>query len=239
MELRYQLEASLAGWGVLHIGLPRLECRSDIGHVYWQLVLPRGWHVATVPEQFTAEYKIGWSNSRWGRQPTRYQPELEDSTGAIIAPPPSASSNQYLYSGFDIPFEIDVLVVSHLWLMIICILSVFGLGMLLIYTSVAKSVLFWLMLALALTAGVFSYPEFSLLAVQAIFWGGAMTLLAILMQKVFASPDRPAYVLAPSAKSASTAVTESWIHGQPVMPPDKKTDEETETTSIQAGGSVS
>jgi len=235
LELRYQLGTRLSGWGSLNVGLPRLECRSDIGHVYWQLVLPRGWHVANAPDQFAAEYEIGWNNGRWGRQPTRYQPELEYSTGAATAPEPPMSANQYLYSGFDIPREVNVLVVSHWLLITTCILAAFGFGMLLIHTAVAKSVLFWLLLALMLTAGVFSYPELSLLLVQSIFWGGAMTLAAILLQKVFASPARPEYVLAPTAKSASTAVTESWIHGQPATP----FDEESETTSIQAGRSVS
>jgi len=243
LELRYQLEASLAGWRVLHVSLPRLECRSNLGHVFWQLVLPRGWHVANAPSQLTAEYQIGWNHTRWGRQPTRDQTDLEDSTGATTAPKPPASSNQYLYSGFAIPDEVRVLVVSHLGLMVTCILAAFGMGMLLITTSVAKHVSFWLLLALALTAGAFSYPEFTFLAVQAVFWGGVMTLAATLLKKTFVSPPRPGYVLAPAAQSASTAVTESWIRSQSAMPSGEgphgeKTDEETEATSIQAEGPV-
>ncbi|NOY30017.1 MAG: hypothetical protein GXP28_07500 [Planctomycetes bacterium] len=243
LELRYQLEASLAGWRVLHASLPRLECRSNLGHVFWQLVLPRGWHVANGPSQLTAEYQIGWNHTRWGRQPTRDQTDLEDSTGATTAPKPPASSNQYLYSGFAIPDEVRVLVISHLWLMVTCILAAFGMGMLLIATSVAKHVSFWLLLALALAAGAFSYPEFTFLAVQAVFWGGVMTLAATLLKKAFASPPRPGYVLAPAAQSASTAVTESWIRSQSAMPSGEgphgeKTDKEIEATSIQAGGPV-
>jgi len=236
LELRYQLEARLASWSVLHVSLPQLECRSNLGHVFWQLVLPRGWHVANTPEQLAAEYRIGWNHTRWGRQPTRDQVELEKSTGATTAPEPPASSNQYLYSGFAVPEEVSVLVVSHLWLMTTCILAAFGLGMLLLTTSVAKHVSFWLLLALALTAGAFSYPEFALLVVQAIFWGAAMTLAATLLKRTLVSPPRPGYVLAPAAQSASTAVTESWIRSQSALPPSERSDEETEATSIQAGG---
>ncbi len=214
LELRYQLDTSLAGWSVLRVNLPRLECRSNLGHVFWQLVLPRGWHVANAPEQLSAEYRIGWKHSRWGRQPTRNQADLEKLTLATTSPKPPASSNQYLYSGFAIPEEVSILVVSHQWLMTVCILAAFGLGMLLISTSVTKHASFWILLALALTAGVLSYPEFTLLAVQAIFWGGTMALSSILLKKAFTSPPRPGYALAPPAQSASTAVTESWIRSQ-------------------------
>lgn len=191
--------------------------------------------MAKAPEQFAAEYRIGWNKSGWGRQPTHYQPELEESTGATNAPRPPASTNQYLYSGFTMPNEVNVLIVSRLWLITTCILAAFAVGMLLLYTPIAKNVSFWLLLTLALTVGAFSYPEFILFAVQAIFWGGVMTLSAILLKKVLISPaSQPELMLATSVKPASTAVTESWIHGQPVVP----FNEETETTSIQAGGPV-
>ncbi len=230
LELRYQRGVTLAGWRSLQVKLPRLECRRTSAPVFWQLILPRSWHAAGSPDQLAAEFRLGWNATHWGRQPTYNQSDLEYLTGAAAAPPPPPSSNQYVYRGFEMPPEIEVLVVPQLWLIATGSLATFGLGLLLVTTSLAKRGVFWLLLSLALAALLVSAPEITLLAVQAIFWGGVMTLSASVLRKAFVKIPQPAHALTPIAKTASTAVTESWIHGQAVF------EEEAETTSLQAGG---
>ncbi|MCA9229325.1 MAG: hypothetical protein KDA57_01630 [Planctomycetales bacterium] len=234
IEIRYQQPARISSWSPLRLRLPRLECRSTSAHVYWQLVLPRGWHTVRSPSQLIAEAHIGWNQFRWGRQPTLFQQDLESLTRATAAPPPPESTNQYLYHGLALPHEIDVWVVSYLWLVILSSLAMFCLGLLWLYTSVAKQVPFWLVVGLLLASIVVSYPELSLLAVQAIFWGGLMTFAAVSLRRSLSDRLRPDLLSTPISRPASTAVTESWIHGQGDLP----FDEESETTSIQAGGPV-
>lgn len=236
LEIRYQQEAKLASWGTMRLALPSLECRSTSPLVFWQLILPRGWHAVSTPDRLASESHLDWKQFRWGRQPTRYQPELENWVGATSVLPPPGSSNQYLYRGLSVPSEIEMMVVSHLWLVVTTSLLAFCLGIFLLHSSVAKRVPFWLLIALLLATLVLSYPEVALLAVQAIFWGGLMTLATFLLRKAFDEQIFPKKTGASASPSASTALTASWVQGPQGSP---LHDEETETTSIQITGPVS
>ena len=234
LEIRYQRSVKLSSWGSLLAELPRLESHTTTARVFWQLILPSSWHIASSPQQLSGEFWLGWLDYRWGRHPTHFQPELERLTGATSTPPP-ASSNQYLYRGFEIPREVDVLVVGKTWLVFTTTIMAFGIGMLLIYTPLLHNSLFWLALALALAGLVVISPAFIMLAVQSIFWAGLMTLAAVILRRLFVGDTQPYVFLDTGLESASTAVTAAWE-------PEAKSIElakESQATSIQTGGSAS
>ena len=211
LELRYQLPATLPFWGKLSSALPRLVCRVASAPIYWQLVLPRGWQVAASPEHLLPDYWLGWKHYRWGRQPTLSQADLEQITGAdsLVAPP--TLSAQYVYRAFEIPAEIEVVVLRQVGLLLAGVLGAFGLGVLALRTALAQSGLFWLALALTLLVGIFSYPEVTLLAVQVVLAGGLMTFATSVLRRVFAKEILPP-ISATSNPLQESAVeaTETW-----------------------------
>jgi hypothetical protein len=215
LEVRYQRPASLLSGGTLRTALPKLVCRPVSAPVFWQLVLPRGWHVVQSPAGLTSESWLGWKAYRWGRQPTRTHSDLEQWSGATPTPPPPPTASQYLYSSFEFPTAVDVTVGRQIWLILATTLATFAIGLLCVYTPIAGRFSFWLGLTLALLALVFAYPEVTLLAGQAILWGGAMTLAALVLKRAFVGRAAAEAVLSPaSSLSGSTSATESWDHKQ-------------------------
>ncbi len=234
LEIRYQQHVNLTSWGALETKMPRLDSRATSAPVFWQLVLPRGWHVASSPEHLSAEFWLGWQDYRWGRHPTYYQPGLERLTSATSAPPP-ASSNQYLYRGFEIPRAVRVVVVGQAWLVFTTTLAAFAIGLLLIYTPLMQNSFFWLVLAVTLAGLVLVAPAFTMLAVQAIFWAGLMTVTTAILRHLFVGTSGAYDIQEPKLGSASTAVTAAW---KPVSDSEAIA-QESQATPIQTGGSAS
>lgn len=214
LELRYQRSANLPSGGTLHTALPKLVCRPVSAPVFWQLVLPRGWNVVQPPALMTSESWLGWKAYRWGRQPTRSQSDLEQWSGATPAPPPPPTASQYLYSSFEIPAAVDVTVGRQIWLVLATTLATFAIGLLCVYTPIAGRFSFWLGLTLVLLALVFVYPELSLLAGQAILWGGIMTLAAVVLRRAFVGQTGEVVLSPSSSLVGSTSATASWVQEQ-------------------------
>ena len=232
VELRYQRPARLSDWGSLSFRQPILESRSSNTPVYWQLILPANWHVYAEPEKLIGDYWLGWKDYRWGRQPNLYQAELERLTEATPLPPPPESMNQYLFQTFQLTSEIKVSVLRRAWLVLGSTLLAFGIGLLCLYTQLVRRKEFWLILALALFALVFSFPEVSLLIVQVILWGGVLTLMAAVLRRFIVSPDSEPF-RSSDLLTGMTAATESWSRAQINSPSDRQE----MPTSVQVGES--
>lgn len=236
LEVRYQHPARLLSGAVVHTTLPRLVCRPMSAPVFWQLILPRGWQLVRSPEAMASEFWLGWKQMRWGRQATRSQADLQQWSGASIVPTPPPTTNQYLYSAFDVPPVVEVTVAHQVWLIGASTLAAFGIGLLCVYTPVASKVSFWLGLALVLLALLLAYPELALLVGQAVFWGGVMTLAVIMLRRSFVRHSDSQVVLTTSASSAlSASATESWANKQRIT----SSVEDQPTVATHASGSNS
>ncbi len=191
LELRYHDRAGLPSVGALQTDLPQLECRVSSAPIYWHLVLPQRWQLASAPEQLIPDYWLGWRNFRWGRQPTLSQADLEQHTNAKseMAPPPLSS--QYVFRAFELPSEIEFVVIRQLWVFLACAVGVFGLGLLCIYTPIARKGYFWLGLSLSLLAGGLRYPEFTILLIELILAGGLMTLISLVLRRALNQAEEP------------------------------------------------
>ncbi len=232
LELRYQQSTLLPSWGKINSLLPRLECLSASAPIYWQLVLPRSWQLTSSPPQLIADYWLGWKHYRWGRQPALSQQDLEQRTGATSAIAPTALSTQYVFRAFEVPEEVQVVVIRQAWLVMGSVLAAFGFGLLGLYTSLARSGVFWLCLALTLLAGIFSYPEIALLAIEVVLAGGLMTFVARVLRQVFASGTPPRQASAGHLHEESTQVTELWQR----PPADARPDIAETTASLPTSG---
>ncbi len=236
LELRYQRPSSLPSWGTLRSNLPRLECHKASAPIYWQLVMPRGWQVATSPKQLIADYWLGWKNYRWGRQPTLSQTDLERFTGATSTVVPTPMSAEYLFRAFEVPVEIQVVVIRQAWVFLAGTLVAFGLGMLWLYTSLARNGIFWLCLTLILFAGIFSYPEITLLAIQTLLTGGLLTLVTFVLRHIFAErADAPLAAQGYPIESPAEA-TVTWQQPGSQHPKSQHTDAEETTATLRPGG---
>ena len=231
LELRYQRPAALPSWGAVQNSLPRLECRVASAPIYWQLILPNGWQAGTSPEQLIPDYWLGWKNYRWGRQPTLTQADLEQITGSVSAAPPTHLSTQYVYRALEMPDEIRITVIRRSWLFLGCALIAFSIGLIWLYTSFARSGMFWLAIAFILMFGVFTYPEITLLVVEVILLAGLMTFATAVLRRVFAQGPRTSTFAASLSADSSAEITEPWQHQSGLSPTGSET-----TATIRTSG---
>lgn len=213
LELRVQRPERLAAWGEIDASFARLAGNRVQSPAYWQLVLPATEVALRTPRKLTAEYRIGWKDSRWGRQPTQSQEDLEHWTGAISAPGPAPSANVYLYSGFDLPERVTVAVARRVWVVAAVAAAALAIGLAWLHTTWGRSPTFWLAVGIVLAATMTAFPETALLMAQAVLFGGALTLLAFVTRRLVS--QRREVTLAPAVPSSSivshTATTEQWV----------------------------
>ena len=184
LELRYQVAEAAPDWGRVSTSLPRLVCHAGIAPIYWQLILPRNLQVLSSPSNLIPDYSLGWRNSRWGRQPSLSQGDLEQSTGATSLPTPPSLSTQYVYRAFESPDDVTFTVIRRVWPVAAGALLVFGLGLVATYTSLVRKGPFWLALSIFCVAGISAYPEVTLLFLQVVLLGGVLVLLAHVVRKM-------------------------------------------------------
>ena len=90
------------------------------------------------------EYRLGWREWSWGRQPTQSQADLEKWTSATVPPELPASTNEYLYSAFDSPPHASVRLVRRSWLIIAAGAGALAVGLIALYTNLGRTAGFWL-----------------------------------------------------------------------------------------------
>ena len=218
LELRYQTPASLPSFGRLLTRTAQLEGQVGSAPLYYQLILPQGWQVTAAPQQLIPDYRLGWRHYRWGRQPTLSQANLEQHTGAqpTMAPPPLA--NQYVFRAFEMPAELQFTIVRQIWLTLAAALACFGVGLVCIYTSVAKHAYTWLLLGLVLLIGVSRFPAAIILVVQLILVGALMTLAAYILRGIFVIPRNNRLPTTTSMRIDPSEITAPWQEKVSVEP---------------------
>lgn len=212
LELRTQRAEQLASWGRIEAGFARLTGNPVQSPAYWQVVLPPSGVALGSPGPLAGEYRIGWVGSRWGRQPTQSQADLEQWAGAMRAPAPAPSANVYLFSGFDLPERVEVAVVRRVWIIAAGALAALVIGLIWLHTAWGRSSTFWLAVGIGLAAVMAALPESALIVAQAAAVGAALTMLAAVTRRLVG--DRRGVTLAPAAPTSSImsrpATTAQW-----------------------------
>ncbi len=214
LELRRRLPQPLTSWDELTADFPTIRDASQKSPFIWQLVLPAPFAALGTPQGFSAEYTLGWAGGFWGRHATQTQVELEHWTGAATRPAPSAALNQYVFTAFDMPSQVQLTVVRRLWMILLGGLAALAVGLALLYTNVARSGAFWLALCIASAILLAAYPEAAVGLVQAVVIGAVFTLVSALTRWLLADGE-PRTTLpsaaAPASSIASLAATQAWI----------------------------
>lgn len=233
LELRYQSKVSLPSWGNVKSVIPRLVCRAVSAPIYWHLILPRDWQVVGAPNELIPDYWLGWRHYRWGRQPRLTQADFEQYTNSVSMSQPPPLSNQYTYRALEIPAEVKVTVVRQVWVYSLGALCVFGIGLLYLYTPLLQYGVVWLAIALLSFVGVFHFPEITLVAIELVLVGGAMTLAASVLKHIFRA-GAVNQLSVPKDADHEAEETEPW---QQQVALGKLTSESTAT--LKTGGSAS
>jgi hypothetical protein len=214
LELRRRTPQRLAAWDHISTAIPSIVNGTSSAPFVWQLVLPRQYDATSVSTGLGAEYSVGWNGLGWGRQPTQSQVDLEQWTGASKAPEPGPSSNQYLYSAFEAPAVARVEVVRHIWILVAAGLAALAVGLMLVYTRIVRSGLFWTLVCVAAGVLLLAYPEAAGLLVQAITIGGVFTVISALTMWLLTDAERTVTApiqAAPASSIVSMAATQSWM----------------------------
>jgi hypothetical protein len=213
LELRRRLSQSLSTWGELSASFPTIRGAVATSPFIWQLVLPQQFISLGIPDGFSAQYRLGWDKAEWGRQPTQTQMDLERWSGASPRPAPGAATNQYVFTAFEMPDDVHIRTVRHLWVVLCGGFTALAFGLALLYTDLARSAAFWLWLCVGLGVLLLAYPEAATELVQAVIIGGVFTLLSVITKWLLAdgqSPPLPALPPSGASSVASLAATQAW-----------------------------
>jgi hypothetical protein len=212
LELRRHAPQRLAVTAGFGAGFPKLEHAQGSSPVFWQLIVPRDMAVVTTPDGMNGEYRLGWREWSWGRQPTQSQADLEKWTSATVAPELPASTNEYLYSAFDSPPHASVRLVRRSWLIIAAGAGALAVGLIALYTNLGRTAGFWLAAIIAAVGTLAAYPEAAILLVQAIFLGGTFTIVSLATRWLLADVRvRRSSQPAPASSIASLTATQPWL----------------------------
>ena len=158
------------------------------------------------------EYRLGWREWSWGRQPTQSQADLEKWTFATAAPDLPASTNEYLYSAFDSPPRASVRLMRRAWLIIAAGAVALAVGLIALYTNLGRTAGFWLAAIIVAVGALTAYPESAVLLVQAIFLGGAFTIVSLATRWLLADVRIRRLPSPPQQSSiASLTATQPWL----------------------------
>lgn len=211
LEFRIRTDAAPGMWAPVRANVPRLIDADARATTYWQVILPSHYTAATTPEEMSADYWLGWSNYRWGRQPTRDSDDLERWIGARAGPPTPKSSHQYLYVAFQLPGTLEATIVRRAWLVAASATGLLTVVALLVNTSLGQRIESWMAISVVLLVTGYAYPEAATLLFAGLLIASGATL-AIAAGR-WLTTRRPGQAIVAGGQprsSVRTAATDLW-----------------------------
>jgi hypothetical protein len=184
VELWYDMDrAPKTPWGRTSLTLPRVAGAAWAKRLYWQLAVPRDEHLWLAPAGMTPELTWRWHElfgdfGYWDRQSNLDQRQLEQLLGASRQAPLPAGANQYLFSTFELPQQVEFSTASRLTMLLLASGLVVCGGLLLIYIPVLRHPAVLLVVSIAVVAVALLYPEPAIQFAQAAVLGVVVLLAA-------------------------------------------------------------
>jgi hypothetical protein len=159
-----------------------------------------------------------WLGSFWGRRPPLAQDKLEQWIGATAQLAPSASENEYLYSGLAPVASIEIVTMPR-WL-IVLMASGIVIALALAWNRVPVSRQRWILAgaALVVAALALAFPEPAVLVGQASVLGLAIVLVAALVRRLAPRPQRWPQLSTVGGSSRHGALSRSDSSALPPVP---------------------
>ncbi|MCA9257606.1 MAG: hypothetical protein KDA61_00345, partial [Planctomycetales bacterium] len=215
LELRSQTPLELGDWQSIRPPMASIAGANDGGTVYWQIVAPAHYAALLPPEGLTPEYRLGWRDFGWGRQPVQEQADLERWLGAVPAPAPSPVTSRYVYSGFALSPVGQVALVRRAWLLAgaSCVLFLFaGIA----YLTGAWRRTSVRVVATAATLGALAWrPEAATAGLEATVIAATLLCAAMLLRRMLNLAGTPRRDAAATTGAISTTYsqTQQWSPG--------------------------
>ncbi len=152
--------------GLMALEPATMDAVDHAQRCYWQLILPRSEVVAWGNREMSAE--LIWENwLGWHRRPLLQQPELERWIGAAPQDPIPPGTNRYLFTGFGMARQLEVMTVSRTWVLLGASGLALAVGLLLVYLPFFRHPAFLVAAGVALLGLAIVVPELSVLLCQA------------------------------------------------------------------------
>jgi hypothetical protein len=219
LEIFYALDPP-----VHHIGLAatRLQAAQIDGaspprRSYWQLALPEGEHLLTLPREMTAE--MDWDPGRWlmSRRAALDEQQLQRWIGASRQQTLPRSANLYLFGGLGQPPALDIVAAQRRLIIAAASGLILGIGLLVIHVPLLRRPTALLGLAVALPALALAAPDLALLVGQGALLGAAIACAVALWNGLRAGKTR----VAPSPSTITARAPASAIKSPPVVRADR------------------
>jgi hypothetical protein len=215
LEIRYLIDANAESAGQIVSEFPKIAGAIGTSRTYWQLVLPRDYHLLNWAPELTPEFAWRRSGIVWARESSYRQPQLEDWVGVPQADPLPDATNVYVFSFNG---NLTHLTASSIprWLVVLLSASVVLVGgLLLIYVPIARQPGIYLAAAVCVAGFAAWQPDVAIVFGQAAVLGLALLLVANALRR-FAARRQRAGVVIPS--SGSSVSERSGTASRPRMP---------------------
>jgi hypothetical protein len=182
LEVRYRYLNPEVGASVA-FKTPSFGKNAHARRTYWQLMVPRDWHLLTSSTGLAPEFTWLFSGLNWSRANLLDQSELEEWTGTLHEPPPPEGVNAYLLSVIANDASPDVWLGRRSIIVFGGSLVVLGLTLLVLYVP-------WVRRPGALIAGggflfalALAYPGPAIVLGQGAVLGIALAIFAALLHR--------------------------------------------------------
>jgi hypothetical protein len=214
VELEYQ--SSGQGPSAL-LQAPRLLDGGVVLQSLWEVRLPWNLVLFGAPRGWSDENQWYWNGYMWKLRPWKNVASLREWVLGTTASPlgvddfegaSSSDSDRYLFSRAGQPNDLQVWVVPRSWLVAICSGATLIIGFFAIFSKIRGRTI-WLGIAgLGLLAAVLLQPSVMVLAFQSALFGGALTVLGLLIERLVERTRSPS----PPARESSLVTSRVGVH---------------------------
>lgn len=190
---------------------PQIDATTELSQVYWQVILPADQHIVDSPAQLASASQWQWLGAFWGKRPALSQADLEQWVTASTQIGPTATDNQYLFSGL-LPVASIELVTAPRWLIVfaasmVAMAFVFGLY----YLPGRLRSWILIVIAIVIAAATVSYPTGAFLLAQAAVTGLVLATTSVFALRTMTRPRQRSLVpsITPSSRRILTPRTDS------------------------------
>jgi hypothetical protein len=200
LEVRYRY-LNPEGGSAVAFRSPSLGQGAHVRRMYWQLMVPRDWHLLTFAAGLAPEFSWQFGGLNWSRRNVLDQADLEEWTGTLREAPPPDAINEYLLSVIGNDPSLEVRLGRRSTIVFSGSLAVLGLALLLLYAP-------WLRTAQALVVGgavllvvALAYPGPAIVLGQGAALGIVLAIFAAALHRSMTTPTAGAPLPPPHPSS--------------------------------------
>ncbi|MFO0870948.1 MAG: hypothetical protein U0935_18625 [Pirellulales bacterium] len=184
VELSYLVPREQGRTGRLTVSLPQVVGARGEQRWLWQLVLPPTEHLIAPPAGWVAQRRWLWQAGFIDQRMIGTQGELEQALHAAPQVEPPAEANQYLFSSFAPPAELEIQVIDRTVLVLVASGAILLLGLLLMYSPRLRHPgMLWLVAVAGAGLSALA-PSLAVLGLQAAALGLVLVMCGLFVRRL-------------------------------------------------------